>query len=366
MPRRSQLEVIAEVFRRQLTLVEVIFTRGRRWRHRSGWTRCIRSSYAAGLPLPDLVQEPSDGEEGRAMRRLEVVVDGPGGVLAGDVRRPDDAVAGMLMHPGSGPSDRSNDGLFEPLADHLLAHRIAIAWFDKRGVGGSGGALADAGIVEQAADLCAALDAVRSENGPLPIGVFGHSQGGWVVVEAAQTGSPAFVISQSGPAVSPNTQEAFSTGNRLRRAGWDEQHITRAVDLVRVALHRAAEGAPWDDQVEWYAERRDAVDELIEIGAFVAADPELWRLIARMGAYDPVDALRNVRVPLLAIFGAADQVVPVDESVRILERTVDPALLELMIVPDADHRIEVRNLRPAATLEGMVEFILRVTTAETH
>lgn len=178
------------------------------------------------------------------------------------------------MHPGSGQSDRSNDGLFEPLADHLLTHGIAIAWFDKRGVGGSGGALADAGIVEQAADLCAALDAVRSEIGSLPIGVFGHSQGGLVVVEAAQTVSPAFVISQSGPAVSPNTQEAFSTATRLRRARWDEQRITRAVDQVRVALQRAVDGGPWDDQVKWYAERRDDVEELIEIGAFVAADPE--------------------------------------------------------------------------------------------
>lgn len=269
------------------------------------------------------------------------------------------------MHPGSGPSDRSNDGLFEPLADHLLTHGIAIAWFDNRGVGGSGGALADAGIVEQAADLCAALDAVRSEIGSLPIDVFGHSQGGLVVVEAAQTVSPAFVISQSGPAVSPNTQEAFSTATRLRRAGWDEQRITRAVDQVRVALQRAVDGGPWDDQVKWYAERRDDVEELIEIGAFVAADPERWRLIARMGAYNPVDALRNVRVPLLAIFGAADQVVPVESSVRNLERAVDPALLELMIVTDANHLIDVRNLRPATTLNAIVEFILRATTAKT-
>src|SRR5947207_18464 len=88
------------------------------------------------------------------------------------------------MHPGSGPSDRDNDVLFPPIREHLLRAGIAVCSFDKRGVGGSAGSWLEAGLYEQAGDLIAALAVFESESRRgLPLGLFGHSQGGWVVVE---------------------------------------------------------------------------------------------------------------------------------------------------------------------------------------
>jgi uncharacterized protein len=103
------------------------------------------------------------------------------------------------MHPSSGPSDRDNDVLFPPIREHLLRAGIAVCSFDKRGVGGSAGRWQDAGLYEQADDLLAALAVFESESPrQLPLGLFGHSQGGWVVVEAASRGVPvAFVITNS-------------------------------------------------------------------------------------------------------------------------------------------------------------------------
>src|SRR5438874_1556649 len=98
--------------------------------------------------------------------RLEVEADSGGVRLAGTLWGPaGDAVAGVLMHPGSGPSDRDNDVLFLPIREHLLRAGIAVGSFDKRGVGGSTGRWQDAGIVEQADDLLAAL-AVFESNSP--------------------------------------------------------------------------------------------------------------------------------------------------------------------------------------------------------
>src|SRR5438309_6598429 len=107
--------------------------------------------------------------------------------LAGSLHLPPATItAGVLMHPGSGPSDRDNDVFFPPIREHLLAAGIAVCSFDKRGVGGSSGRWQDAGIAAKADDLVAALAAFRAASPPgLPIGLFGHSQGGWVVVEAA-------------------------------------------------------------------------------------------------------------------------------------------------------------------------------------
>jgi fermentation-respiration switch protein FrsA (DUF1100 family) len=46
------------------------------------------------------------------------------------------AAATVLMHPGSGPSDRDNDVYFPPIREHLLEAGVAVCSFDKRGVGG--------------------------------------------------------------------------------------------------------------------------------------------------------------------------------------------------------------------------------------
>ena len=73
--------------------------------------------------------------------------------LAGSLWLPQAApLATVLMWPGSGPSDRDNDVFFPPIREHLLGGGLAVASFDKRGVGGSTGDWRDAGIEEQADD----------------------------------------------------------------------------------------------------------------------------------------------------------------------------------------------------------------------
>jgi pimeloyl-ACP methyl ester carboxylesterase len=71
--------------------------------------------------------------------------------LAGTLWLPATGVpaAVVLMHPGSGPSDRHNDVFFPPIREHLLDAGFAVASFDKRGVGGSTGRWLDAAIVDQ-------------------------------------------------------------------------------------------------------------------------------------------------------------------------------------------------------------------------
>src|SRR5207253_9898881 len=81
--------------------------------------------------------------------QLEIEADSGGVRLAGTLWRPAaPPVAGVLMHPGSGPSDRDNDVLFPPIREHLLRAGIAVCSFDKRGAGGASGGWRDAGVVE--------------------------------------------------------------------------------------------------------------------------------------------------------------------------------------------------------------------------
>jgi hypothetical protein len=268
--------------------------------------------------------------------RLELEADSGGVRLAGTLWCPaGNAVAGVLMHPGSGPSDRDNDVLFPPIREHLVRAGIAVCSFDKRGVGGSAGSWLEAGLYEQADDLLAALAVFESETPRgLPLGLFGHSQGGWVVVEAASRGVPvAFVITNSGPGVSPARQERYSLANKL------------TADLVPEAL------AAYDAVVAVMRERPSLATGLQQLDAaavpyrelpglqFVFEDEAIWHLFAVISDYDPASALSRITAPVLALFGAADKITPPEESVVALQAAVRPELLQVEVFPESDHRL---------------------------
>ena len=269
--------------------------------------------------------------------RLEVEADSGGVRLAGSLWRPaGDAVAGVLMHPGSGPSDRDNDWFFPPIRRHLLEAGIAVCSFDKRGVGGSEGSWLEAGIEEQADDLLAALGVFATECPGLPIGLFGHSQGGWVVVEAASRSLPvALVIPSSGGGASPARQERYSLANKVT-AGQETTEALATYDaVVEVIRERPtlgagvarleAEGVPYRDL--------PGLDFMFE-------DEAIWRLCAEIFAYDPAPALARITAPVLGLLGAADKVNPPEESLAAFRVAVREDLLEVEVFPDGDHRLQ--------------------------
>jgi uncharacterized protein len=284
--------------------------------------------------------------------RLEIEASSGGVRLAGSLWSPaGEAVAGVLMHPGSGPSDRDNDVLFPPIREHLLRTGIAVCSFDKRGVGGSTGRWQKAGIEEQADDLLAALAAFDSNTPPgLPLGLFGHSQGGWVVVEAAGRGAPVvFVITNSGPGVSPARQERYSLANRLPSdrvpealAAYDAvASVARERPSLQVALEQLeAVGVPYR--------------ELDGLG-FMFEDEAIWSLCAKLFDYDPAQTLSRITVPVLALFGAADKITPAEESVIALRAALRPELLQVEVFPEGDHRLF--HGEPARFVDGYLERI---------
>ena len=262
--------------------------------------------------------------------------------LAGSVWLPSGhARVGVVMHPGSGPSDRRNDGYFDAIREHLVSHGIAVAAFDKRGVGESSGRWQDAAIIEQADDVLSALEVVRGvpELSDVPIGLFGHSQGGWVVIEASARGTVSFVVCNSGPGVTPAAQERFALITAL--AGSGDQPAPHLEKFDRgLALARA--GAS-------YSEARTLADALHPC---VPDDELAWQLWVRMLDYDPAPALRRLRVPLLALFGADDAIVPVSDSVAVLEELA-PQRATVVVIPGANHRLQVGT--PPRLADGYLE-----------
>ena len=282
--------------------------------------------------------------------------------LAGSLWLPDgDAVATVLMHPGSGPSDRDNDVYFPPIREHLVHEGIAACSFDKRGVGASTGHWQEAGIVEQADDLIACLAFLLADaDVPKPVGLFGHSQGGWVVVEAAgRRPQIGFVITSSGPGVSPAEQERYSHRSYLVSRGVDEDELAGALEPYDTLLDDLQRGASFAEiRPKLGRERLPELYRRLDLTLF-PDDEELWSFFARIHDYEPRGPLECIGVPVLATFGADDPIVPVEESVSVFCEAVRPELLTVAVFPGADHR--------PATAQGYLEtvsgFVKRAASA---
>jgi pimeloyl-ACP methyl ester carboxylesterase len=277
----------------------------------------------------------------------ELVVDRDDATLAGSLWLPagDEPRAIVLMHPGSGPSDRDNDVYFPPIRAQLLELGLAVSSFDKRGVGGSTGDWRDAGVVAQAEDVVACLAHVRALRPDTPLALFGHSQGGWVVVEAAvRRPNPSFVIANSGPGVTPADQERFATGRRLAEFATTPAEFADAARCFELVLTCMRNGVP-------FADLADIVDDAglgptlarTEWFSFLPGDEAVWAFASTMIDHDPRPALRRLRVPLLALLGADDPVVPVPESVVAYRASVPADLLTVAVLASGDHRLQHGN-----------------------
>lgn len=270
--------------------------------------------------------------------------------LAGSLWLPDTAPSvGIVMHPGSGPSDRDNGGYFVSLRSALVTAGFAVASFDKRGVGGSSGRWQDAPIETQARDVLACIEALSGEEGlaGARFGVFGHSQGGWVAVEtAARSTDIPFVIISSGPAVTPAAQERHAARLVLEASDAGAEEVERGLARYDLMVRLARALTP-------YSEVEGRKDEL---APHLPKDASIWRFWISILDYDPKSALTRTHTSILALYGEDDRVVPVAESVDVLHSVVPPTRLSVEVFPGANHRVQVGD--PPQLAPGYVEKVL--------
>ena len=128
---------------------------------------------------------------------VELTAPGPAGPLAGTLIDPDPKEPLLIVIPGSGPTDRDGNnpagvrgGSYKQLAEGLAAKGIATLRIDKRGMFGSRAAVADGNAVttaDYATDVQAWSQVARDRTGRKCVWLLGHSEGGLVALQAAQT-----------------------------------------------------------------------------------------------------------------------------------------------------------------------------------
>jgi len=280
---------------------------------------------------------------GRARRRVEITVSAGEMELLALLRLPDSpARAGIVtLHPASRPE--RDFFLFEHLASLLVPRGIAVLSYDRRQPRG----FDDVPFVHQAEDALAAIGVLREQIGvEAPVGLWAFSQGSWAApLAASRSTDVAFLVLVGAPGVSPAEQMRYSAAECVRRAGYGQDAADRAVaaraaleDLLRGEITVAAAQRAVDDVGEepWF--------ELLYVPRLLSEGGLPEGMTWTDMDFDPAPILREVRCPVLLVYGD-DEAVPVARSVAVWREAavVSGAHLEVVELPRSTHTPTIRD-----------------------
>jgi uncharacterized protein len=228
----------------------------------------------------------------------------------------------VIVH-GSGRSDRSN-AWTAAYATALTRLGIAVLHPDKRGSGQSGGDWRTAGFDVLAADVVAAVDALRAHPrlDHERIGLIGFSQGGHVVpLAATRSADVDFVVSVSASVVPLAEQIGDELRKMAVRDGLDGSQLGIVEELHQLALRYALSGEHWSAYADALArEKSGALAGKPVIDGFPdSPDAAAWGFLRLVGDFDPMVYWRQLQIPTLFIYGGRDQNVDVYKSADIIE-----------------------------------------------
>jgi dienelactone hydrolase len=250
-----------------------------------------------------------------------------GARLAGTLFIPSGAArrhAGIVILQGSSSNLREEYRFY---ADHFARAGLAVLTFDKRGKGESGGDYGAASYDVLAEDGAAAVEflGAQPEVASKRVGVWGLSQGAFIAPRvAARVPSLTFIVAVSPAGVSIGECATYQDSVRLISGGFSTAEAARVATLNREIITwletgrgeaALAAGLARDADAPW--RRASALPVRLPRGA--ARSGWYWR--GRI--LDPIPSWRALRVPVLAVFGAADELLPARTSAARIERALE-------------------------------------------
>lgn len=298
------------------------------------------------------------------------------------------AIAGLLVKPsgegphpaivflhGSGRAD-GRHGLpdYRVHANVFVRRGFSVLVYDKRGTGQSGGDFSTATYDDFVQDAVAAVEFLRSRQDidPHRIGLLGTSEGGWLAPKVAQAaGDMAFIINKCGPPLSWQDTVLFEIENELKGEDLSPDVIQEELELW-ARMWQYYEDAARDPTLATGAER-DAINaQLAALAERVDRqklglpaelekyEPQRYAQIAADVSYDSTEALRELDLPMLWVFGENDVNVPTTRSVAVLEQLKNERKRDITIkvYPGVGHSLmSWSGITSAGYVGGYLELI---------
>ena len=248
----------------------------------------------------------------------------------------------VAVHAASGGT--RDAPLHRHLASFLPSLGVAAFIYDRRGEGASDGR-PGAPLTVLTGDVRAAVSVIARQPGVRAsrVGLWGHSQGGWIApMAAAGNDMVAFLIVVAGSGVTPHEQMIFATANLMHEAGHREEEVAQATHLRnRLRELRRNRGSPAQARLllqeartqPWYGltylpDPDSAADEdVLEDEASFE-----WDL-------DISPTLSQLRIPVLLIYGDTDRWVPIEPSIEVWCTALDRGHVRLNVsrLPGCGH-----------------------------
>lgn len=258
----------------------------------------------------------------------------------------------VLLHGGG--RERLNEAplFFAPL---LARCGIAALVYDKRGTGASGGTWETAHFDDFVADAAAAVAMLghRTDIRSDEIGLIGFSQGGRLApVVAVQRPEVAFIVSISGPFVSLFDTRMYALRRSLRQRGLQGDALDATLAAWASHFKAIATGEEQAAVLQHEPEEPPAPRSPVYVEPPSSPVGPFYNSLY----HDYTVPLKQVRAPMLAIYGERDAVVPVKESIAVLQQALRAGGREpdVIVFPYADHSLIDWTFRERIRVEEVV------------
>jgi pimeloyl-ACP methyl ester carboxylesterase len=278
-------------------------------------------------------------------------------------------------------------------ARKMVGNGFAVLRYDPPGVGRSAGQPGFESLDSRTEEAVAALHYLQSRPDIQSdqVGMFGSSQGAWVIAMAAAAlpQDVAFLITVSGSGVSVAEQQAYSIQAQSQAAGMPEKDVSRAAVFGRLLIDwqltepiyrevneaeaQALGDGPWSHFLALVYEPGDitpaeGLQQGIEILRSIQDEPWARFLYLKAGYLpqlesippgqvmavkalvgqsllnDPEEYMTRVRCPLLAFFGEDDLLQPTEKSAALYEQYLTQAGNEsyrIVVIPGVGHSVSL-------------------------
>ncbi|KKQ33617.1 MAG: Spectinomycin 3' adenylyltransferase [candidate division TM6 bacterium GW2011_GWF2_37_49] len=253
--------------------------------------------------------------------------------------------ATVILVPGYGPNDRDyvlfGHKRFMVLAEYLTQQGLAVLRFDKRGVGKSTGDYGSATSRDFADDVIAGIEYLktRKDIDASKLGLIGHSEGGMIsCMVAAESDDVAFVVMMAGVVQADVEDLVVQTAKQMKADGASDELITQDgkfrtqiltivqqesdVELAKTKLQTLMQDY-WTNLPEPLKQESEEIQFAITAakidGMTQVFNSPWYRYFLHC---KPVEMLKQITVPVLALYGNRDWIASSQPSVSIVSETL--------------------------------------------
>jgi len=282
----------------------------------------------------------------------------------------------VIIVPGSGGLARDEITPYEEI-NTFISNGFGLLIYDKQGTGQSGGDWQKASFEQLAEDVLAFVKElkVRRDVDISRIGVWGFSQGATIAPLAASMSTDiSFLIMQSGGGITPAEAEINQQVARMQVEKLSDTAINEAIEFMKLQFKAVNDPQQFDSLQARLPYAKTKAWSKYAFGG-LPRDHWLWTWWRPIVDFDPALSLQKIKIPVLVIFGTADQLVPKDSLDGMISRIVTAfnkggnRSVTVAKFQNANHELFVKNEKNEFKLaegydETLKRFILRIKSSE--